>query len=184
MINQTIIEGCKKEDAKSQRLLFDAFAPKMFVVCQRYARHNMEAEDMLQDAFVKVFDHIGQFNATGSIEGWVRKIVVNTALNYCKKISFTHENIGLPAHYDVPEIASVLAHLSEEELLRHVRALPDGFRIVFNLYAIEGFDHKEIAAQLNIQEGTSRSQLARARQLLQQKIFAASEDYAYFKTEK
>ncbi len=139
----------------------------MMGVCLRYTRHEMEAEDILQDAFIKVFDHIDKFEFKGSFEGWIRRIVINTALkNYGKK-SFRHEQIGLESQPELPLEPDIYAHLQEEELLRLIARLPDGYRIVFNLYAIEGYNHKEIAEMLGIQESTSRSQLVKARKMLQ-----------------
>ncbi len=184
MINKTLIEGCIKEDAKSQQTLFDHLAPKLFSVCLRYARHRMEAEDILQDSFIKIFNQIEKYSETGSFEGWARKIVVHTALNYCKKMSFSKENIGLPLVENTSFEADILDTLSEQELFQYITELPDGYRIVFNLFVIEGYDHKEIAALLNIQESSSRSQLTRAKQLLQAKILKQSPELSFFKKSK
>lgn len=136
----------------------------------RYTRHRMEAEDVLQDAFVKVFDNVHKFQFKGSFEGWIRRIVVNTALkNYSKK-SFQQEQIGLdhqPEYAMEPESYKALEH---QEVLYLINQLPEGYRLVFNLYAIEGYSHKEIADMLSIQESTSRSQLVKARKMLQSMI--------------
>jgi len=127
----------------------------------------MEAEDILQDAFIKVFDNIGRFEFKGSFEGWIRRIVINTALkNYSKK-SFKQEQIGLENQPELPLDPEIYSNLEEEELLRLINRLPDGYRLVFNLYAVEGYSHKEIAELLGIQESTSRSQLVKARKMLQ-----------------
>ena len=142
----------------------------MFSVCVRYTRHEMEAEDVLQDAFIKIFDNIGKFEFKGSFEGWIRRIVVNTALkNYSKK-SFKQEQIGLENHPELPMEPDIYKHLEEEALLGIIAKLPEGYRLVFNLYAIEGYSHKEIADMLGIQESTSRSQLVKARKMLQSMI--------------
>lgn len=139
----------------------------MLAVCLRYTRHRMEAEDILQDAFVKVFDNISKFEFKGSFEGWIRRIVINTALkNYSKK-SFKQEQIGLENQPELPLEPEIYSNLEEEELLRLINKLPDGYRLVFNLYAVEGYSHKEIADLLGIQESTSRSQLVKARKMLQ-----------------
>ena len=139
----------------------------MLAVCLRYTRHRMEAEDILQDAFIKVFDNIGRFEFKGSFEGWIRRIVINTALkNYSKK-SFKQEQIGLENQPELPLDPEIYSNLEEEELLRLINRLPDGYRLVFNLYAVEGYSHKEIAELLGIQESTSRSQLVKARKMLQ-----------------
>ena len=142
----------------------------MMVVCMRYARHRLEAEDILQEAFVKVFDNIKEFAAKGSLEGWIRRIVVNTALKHNQRKYFTHEQIAVD---ELPETAiepAIYAKLGEQELLDMIARLPDGYRTIFNLYAIEGYSHAEIAEMLDIQESTSRSQLVKARKLLQTQV--------------
>ena len=142
----------------------------MLAVCRRYARHQMEAEDILQDAFIKVFKNMGSFQDRGSFEGWVRRIVVNTALKNIDKKSFTNELIGGELEYEAGAAPSVYSELGEEDLLNMIASLPEGYRVVFNLYVIEGFSHKEIADLLGIGESTSRSQLVKARKLLQEMI--------------
>lgn len=170
MTEKELIKGCIQEGRYHQQELFRRYAGKMLVVCMRYARHEMEAEDILQDAFIKVFDNIGKFEFKGSFEGWIRRIVINTALkNYSRK-RFKQEQIGLESHPDLPLEPEIYAHLQEEELLRLITKLPDGYRLVFNLNAIEGYSHKEIADMLGIQESTSRSQLVKARKMLQSMI--------------
>ncbi|MCB0594986.1 MAG: sigma-70 family RNA polymerase sigma factor [Lewinellaceae bacterium] len=170
MTEKELIKGCIQEDRYYQQELFRRYAGKMLVVCMRYARHEMEAEDLLQDAFIKVFDNLNKFEFKGSFEGWVRRIVINTALkNYSKK-SFKQEQIGLENYPDPPLEPEAYAHLQEEELLRLIAKLPEGYRLVFNLNAIEGYSHKEIADMLGIQESTSRSQLVKARKMLQAMI--------------
>lgn len=138
----------------------------------RYARHRMEAEDILQDAFVKVFEHIGQFQFKGALEGWIRRIVVNTAIKAYDRKSFTHEQIGIDPTWDsASDLPLSDMQLQEKDLLNMINQLPDGYRIVFNLYAIEGYSHQEIAEMLGIQESTSRSQLVKARKQLQTQLF-------------
>lgn len=146
----------------------------MLAVCMRYARHHMEAEDVLQDAFIKVFDHLHQFQNKGSFEGWIRRVVVNTALKTFDRKSFTHEQYGLEVREDYSAAEpKVFAQLNEEELLGLIARLPEGYRIVFNLYAIEGYSHAEIADMLGVQESTSRSQLVKARKMLQAMVIDA-----------
>ncbi len=167
MTEQELIEGCIREDQHCQREVFQRYAGKMLAVCIRYTRHQMEAEDIVQEAFIKVFDNIGNFQFRGSFEGWIRRIVVNTALKNFNKKSYQNEQIGLE---DRPEHAvdpAAYETLSAEEIVGAINQLPDGYRIVFNLYAIEGYSHKEIADLLGIQESTSRSQLVKARKMLQ-----------------
>jgi RNA polymerase sigma-70 factor (ECF subfamily) len=162
-----LVKGCMREDRRCQQELFLRYSGKMLAVCLRYTRHRMEAEDILQDAFIKVFDNISKFEFKGSFEGWIRRIVINTALkNYSKK-SFKQEQIGLENQPELPLEPEIYNTLQEEELLRLINQLPDGYRVVFNLYAVEGYSHKEIADLLGIQESTSRSQLVKARKMLQ-----------------
>ena len=168
-----IIQGCLIEDKRCQRELFNRYAGKMMTVCLRYARHRMEAEDILQDAFIKVFDTVNRFESKGSFEGWIRRIVVNTALKNASRHSFQKENIGMENVVESSEDPTILSKLSEEEIIRLIQQLPDGYRIVFNLYCIEGFSHKEIGETLKIEESTSRSQLVKARNMLQKKVIDA-----------
>ena len=142
-------------------------------VCYRYARNREDAEDILQDAFIKIFKKINQFKGDGSFEGWMRKIMVNTALKkytvsrYSKE--FSVQEVKDPSDADLSDVPA-FNHLTEKDLLALINTLPDGYRIIFNLYVIEGYQHDEIAAMLGIQPGTSRSQLVKARQLLQKEI--------------
>lgn len=170
MTEKDLIQGCTRGDRKCQEEVFRRYAGKMLVVCRRYARHQMEAEDILQDAFIKIFKNIGDFQERGSFEGWVRRIVVNTALKNIDKKSFSNEQIGGEIDNDAGEAPSVYSELGEEDLLKMIASLPEGYRVVFNLYAIEGFSHKEIADLLGVGESTSRSQLVKARKLLQEMI--------------
>jgi RNA polymerase sigma-70 factor (ECF subfamily) len=170
MTDFEIIQGCIHEDRRCQRALFSRYAGKMMTVCLRYARHRMEAEDLLQDAFIKVFDHIQSFEGKGSFEGWIRRIVVNTALKNVSRHSFQKEGIGLDGIIESSADPSVFSALSEQELLAMIAQLPQGYRIVFNLYVIEGYSHREIADTLGIEESTSRSQLVKARNTLQNLI--------------
>jgi RNA polymerase sigma-70 factor (ECF subfamily) len=167
-----LIRGCIREEATCQKEVFDRFAGRMLGVCNRYARNSADAEDILQDAFIKIFEKIHQFKFEGSFEGWIRRIMVNTALKkyalrrYEKEvsgyeISDKDENSLEPTAYN---------HLTQKELMYLINNLPDGYRIIFNLYVIEGYQHDEIAAMLGIQPGTSRSQLVKARLMLQKQI--------------
>ncbi|MDX5470032.1 MAG: RNA polymerase sigma factor [Bacteroidota bacterium] len=142
----------------------------MLAVCRRYARTDLEAEDILQEGFIKVFDNVSKFRGNGSFEGWIRRIMVNTALKLYRKNSFKNEVIGIDEGYDMPQDATILEKLSQGELMKMVQGLPEGYQVVFNLYAIEGFSHAEIADTLGVNEGTSRSQLAKARKWLQKKV--------------
>ena len=167
MNEKKLIQACIKEEKYAQKYLYDLYAPKMYYVCLRYARHELEAQDMLQDGFIKVFDNIASFKSNGSFEGWIRRIIVNTSLNHCRKSSFKQEQIGIEDYQDKVVSSKALSNMSEKELLAIIQRLPDGYRMVFNLYVIEGYSHKEIGKMLNITESTSRSQLAKSRKWMQ-----------------
>lgn len=160
------------EDESSQREIFRKYAGKMLAVCQRYARNTMDAEDMLQDAFIKVFDKIQQFKNQGSFEGWIRKIVVNTALKKYSVIRYDKEISGyeIKEHDESFTEASAYSQMTEKELMGLINNLPDGYRMIFNLYVIEGYQHDEIGKMLKIQPGTSRSQLVKARNMLKMQL--------------
>jgi RNA polymerase sigma-70 factor (ECF subfamily) len=165
-----LIKACLLGERQAQRDIFNMYAGKMMAICNRYCRHRLEAEDILQDSFVKVFTHLSDFEHNGSFEGWVRRIIINTAIKNNQKKSVTLEEIGLDHIKEDSTDPDVFSHLSEEELIKLISALPDGYRMVFNLFAIEGFSHKEIGEMLHIEESTSRSQLVKARRILQQKV--------------
>lgn len=151
-------------------MLFEHYAGRMMTVCRRYASDSTEAEDMLQESFIRVFNNISQYRFEGSLEGWIRRIVIHTALRILqkKKIRFAEINEEL----DIEQSLGVdgISSLSAEELLKLISGLPDGYRVVFNLYVLEGYDHNEIAAMLEINAATSRSQLSKARKVLQTQI--------------
>ena len=159
-------------DASCQKEIFNRFAGRMLGVCNRYARNSADAEDILQDAFIKVFDKIHQFKFEGSFEGWIRRIAVNTALKKYSLRRYEKEVVGyeLKDRDESSMDPSAYAHLTEKDLLALINNLPDGYRLIFNLYVIEGYQHDEIAAMLGIQPGTSRSQLVKARTMLQKQI--------------
>lgn len=170
-----LIQGCLRNDASCQRMLFNRYASPLLGVSRRYARNTEDAEDILQDSFIKIFNKISQYKSEGSFEGWMRRIVVNTAL---KKYTITRYNKEITAdeikETGVADMNDVPAyqHLSEKDLLALINGLPDGYRIIFNMYVIEGYQHDEIAEILKIQPGTSRSQLVKARALLQKELKA------------
>lgn len=166
MSEQELIRGCLRGSAQCQRRLYEQFAGKMYAVCLRYARSTSDAADILQEGFVKVFTKLDQFQFQGSFEGWVRRIMVNTALRAYQRQRFDHESSGYEHLPESPVDPDAISNLSEAELLRLISRLPDGYRVVFNLVAIEGYSHAEVAEMLNIQESTSRSQLTKARRWL------------------
>ena len=170
MKEKDMIEGSLRGDERCQRALFDRYAPLLMGVCQRYCRNQAEAEDVLQDTFVRIFAKLHKYGFMGSFAGWARRLCVNVALKTYQRKRFSLEQTGLE---NVPEYAgppTAYADLGEQELLQLVQQLPDGYRVVFNLYAIEGYSHKEIGDMLGIQEASSRSQLLKARKVLQQQI--------------
>jgi RNA polymerase sigma-70 factor (ECF subfamily) len=167
-----LIKACIREDAASQKAVFDLYSGRMLTVCLRYARSSADAEDILQDAFIKVFDKMHQFKFEGSFEGWIRRIVVNTALKKYSLRRYEKEVVG----YEIKDKdessieASAYTDLTAKELMDLINALPSGYKLIFNLYVIEGYQHDEIAEMLGIQPGTSRSQLVKARNMLQKQI--------------
>lgn len=171
MDERQLLSNCLRGDLKAQKRLYDTFAPKMFGVCLRYARDHDTAQDYLQEGFIRVFAHLGDFRFEGSLEGWIRRVIVNTSLEKLRKVDVFKNSIEIEnvlfLEYDVEQLQE---NLDAEDLLQLVQSLPTGFRTVFNLYAIEGYTHKEIGEMLNISEGTSKSQYSRARQWLQNKL--------------
>jgi RNA polymerase sigma-70 factor (ECF subfamily) len=172
MSEQQLIQKCLNKDHKAQNALYHQFAPRMFPVCQRYAKSYCDAEDIMQDGFVKVFRYLADFQFNGSFEGWMRKIMVTTALNFYKRKRIYQNEAEL--NYQ-PEAAvseqHVYSSLVQEELLTLVKKLPNGYQTVFSLNSIEGYTHKEISELLKISVNTSKSQLNRARQSLQKQLF-------------
>lgn len=151
-------------------MLFKQYAGKMMTVCLRYAKHKMEAEDIMQEGFVRVYQYIHQFKFEGSFEGWLRRVIVNTALkNAAKKKVYFSEINDFGEHQPSLE-PYAYSNMGEDDIMRLISHLPEGYRLVFNLNVIEGFTHEEIAKLLNIQPGTSRSQLVKARKMLQNQI--------------
>lgn len=168
----SLIAGCKRKDIQARKNLYELYAPAMFGICIRYMGSRESAQDILQEGFIKVFTKIDSYSGSGSFEGWIRKIFVTTALEHLRNIKVSRENLALEDYSDTVHNwdTSIIEDLSEQEILKCIEELPIGFRTVFNLYVIEGYSHAEISQILNIGESSSRSQLARARQLLQTKI--------------
>ena len=169
MTEQELIGQCLENNRIAQRELYDRFSSRMMAVCYRYARSREDAEEILQESFVKVFTRLRQFRSEGSFEGWIRKIVVNTALQQIRKDLHRSKDISFPENLELPDL--ILSPQAEaKELMDLIQRLPSGYRAVFNLYAIEGYAHKEIADLLGISEGTSRSQYLRARAWLMKQL--------------
>ncbi len=167
-----VIESCIKGNRKAQYELYDTFSRKMMSVCLRYMGDYESAQDVLQEGFIRLFANLGSFQFNGSFDGWVRRIFVNTALEQLRKNDILHNaaDIGLTQADLLHHDHSVIDELSANDILKVINELPMGFRTVFNMFAIEGYSHKEIADALGITESTSRSQFTRAKQILQKKL--------------
>lgn len=169
-LNQLIHECCKG-NRQSQSRMYGLLAPKMFVVCQRYSKTREEAEEVLQEGFVKMFEHIQQYKFAGSFEGWVRKIMVNCALQRFRKKTPLHAVVNIDdTGREYSDAENISAQISAKELLVLVQQLPPAYQMVFNLYVFEGLKHSEIAEMLGISEGTSKSNLSDARVILQKAV--------------
>lgn len=166
-----IIKACLKGDRASQKRFYQIFADKMYGVCFRYTNNEDEAKDILQDGFIKVFLNLKKFNNKGSLEGWIRRIIVNTALERFRDKKYLFA-VKMESGYerDEKEYDHIISEISANDLLKLIQELTPQYRTVFNLYAIEGYSHKEISEKLNIKEGTSKSNLSRAREILKDKV--------------
>jgi RNA polymerase sigma-70 factor (ECF subfamily) len=171
MDDKTLVTECAKGNSRAQRALFDKFAPKMLSVCNRYLHNMDESEDVLQDGFVKIFQKIGEFKMEGSLEGWIRRIMVNTALDVLRKNKKTLGDMQLDdVSYKLAFEDHGFTGMDTDHLLKMISSLPDGYRVVFNMFAIEGYSHKEIADTLGVTENTSKSQYSRARAFLRNQL--------------
>jgi RNA polymerase sigma-70 factor (ECF subfamily) len=172
MSDQQIIDGCAKHERKAQQVLYDKYSRFLLGVCLRYATDKAEAEDILQDSFLKIFFNIKDYSGTGSFIGWLRKVVVNTAITHY------HKNLKYRYHVEIEEYVSVETGVmsfeedfyTSDELYKVLNELPTGYRMVFNLYAVEGYKHKEIAEILGIDTNTSKSQYSRAKAVIRDKL--------------
>lgn len=168
MTEEYIIAGCLHNEPSAQRELYNRFSPKMLSVCYRFAQSREDAEDMLQEGFIKVFTQIHTFQNKGAFEGWIRRIVVHTCINFLKKYKKFSDSVDLNhagfVHIKEESIPSIM---HAKQVIECIRLLPLGYRTVLNLYAIEGYSHREISTMLDIEESTSRSQYTRARSMLE-----------------
>ena len=164
---EKILAGCRKNDRRSQELLYKQFSRKMYAICLSYAGERPLAQDILQESFVKTFKSIAFYNSDGSLEGWIRRIVTNTAIDHIRKKKRAGNYIGIETmDSNLHTQNSALEIMGFNEIIKHIGRLPDGARLIFNMHALEGFTHKEISEKLDITEGTSKSQFSRARKLL------------------
>lgn len=169
--DKELIECCLKNDPRAQEFLYKQFSKRMYGICLRFARNTLEADDILQEGFIKVFSFLKNFRQEGSLEGWIRRTIVTTAINYynSKQNEWKETSLDKAGYYQsVAE--DTLDKISAADLLNIIHELPDGYRMVFNLYIIEGYNHSEIAEMLHISENTSKSQLSRARMALQERL--------------
>jgi len=166
---EEIIKGCISNKRKCQERLYQLFSRKMFGVCRMYSKDSMEAEDVLQDAFVKIFGSLGSYKNEGSFEGWVRRIVVNTALERLRKKNITF-SLDEHAEKNIQYYDDFVSDLAAKDLMLMIEELSPQYKVVFILFAVEGYSHEEIGLKLGISEGTSKSNLSRARKILQNKI--------------
>ncbi len=168
MTEESILKGCLRNDAVAQKELYNKYSPKMLAVCYRFAHNREDAEDMLQEGFIKVFSQIHTFRNQGAFEGWIRRIIVHTCINNLKKNKKFNESVDL-IHATAMQVReeSVPSIVQAKQVVECIRVLPIGYRTVLNLYAIEGYSHREIGTMLDIEESTSRSQYTRAKQMLE-----------------
>ncbi|MEP6926967.1 MAG: sigma-70 family RNA polymerase sigma factor [Ginsengibacter sp.] len=168
MTEELMVQGCLDNIASAQEALYNRYSPRMLGVCYRFARNREDAEDMMQEGFIKVFTQIHQFRGQGALEGWIRRIVVHTCINILKKNKKFTDSVDLfhagSMYLNENNIPSIL---QAKQVVECIRLLPVGYKTVLNLYAIEGYSHKEIAAILDIEESTSRSQYTRAKSMLE-----------------
>jgi RNA polymerase sigma factor (sigma-70 family) len=165
-----LVRGMKSGKPDVQRHVYDLYADRMMALCMRYARDRDEAADILQEGFIRVFRKIDTFKEEGSLEGWIRRVITNVAIRSYQRNARLHVAVDLEEAEREVSVNTPDADHSAEELLAMIQRLPDGYRVVFNLFAIEGYSHEEIAEQLEISVGTSKSQLSRARQSLQRML--------------
>ncbi len=167
LVDDNLLEQCIKGNRSAQKVFYNSFAPKMFGICLRYSQDYHAAEDLLQEGFIKAFHNLDRFRGDGSFEGWLKRIFINTAIEQFRKNQNKHTSELNEAIYNAPVSSGIIEKLAADDLLKVIQLLPRGYRTVFNLYVIEGYAHKEIAQLLQISEGTSKSQLARAKSYIQ-----------------
>lgn len=169
MTDEQLVKECVAGNPIAQKTFYDRFAKKMMGVCLRYTSNYEEAQDILQDAFVKIYGKLPEFESKGSLEGWIRRIIVNTALDQYRKNKKYLNDVDVDSvEFMLEKKDFIVESMNAEDLLKVVQAIPEGYRIVFNLFAIEGYSHKEIADKLGVTESTSKSQYSRAKKLLRQ----------------
>ncbi len=176
---EDILEGCKKGESRYQELLYQQYASKLLGICMRYAKDKPEAEDMMQTGFIKIFRKVNDFRGEGSFEGWMKRIMVHTSIEFYRKNLRNLQLVEIDETHSQQAVTDFdMSRLMVQDLLKLINGLSPGYKMVFNLYAIEGYSHKEISAQLGITEGASKSQLSRARAILKEQV-TRMEGYNY-----
>ena len=170
MSEKQLIEGCLNGNRSAQEELYNLYSRKMLGLCMRYVGNRETARDLIQDGFIKVFSSLKLYSGTGPFEAWIRKIFINVAIEHLRKKDFLYDTVDLDSMIRITEDNTTVSNISAEMIMELVQLLPDGFRTIFNLYAIEGYSHKEIGDKLHISETTSRSQYARAKQWLKKRM--------------
>jgi len=170
MEEQELVKKCLRGNKKAQKKLFDLYAPQMMTICNRYANRDDQALDMLQEGFIKVFSNLEKFSGSGSLGGWIRTVMVNNSLTILRKEKKFSFNENIEGHDEETSSADAISQMSFQELTKLISSLPSGYRTVFNMYAIEGYSHKEIAGKLEITESTSKTQYRKAKLRLQKLI--------------
>ena len=175
--DKRLIAQCLKGKARYQKMLYDKYSCKVYPVCYRYAKNEEDAKDILQETFIRVFNKLDTFQDKGSFEGWIRKIAVNTSIRHYQNSLRKLDDRDIEYAPEVTSDDNILSELNAEDILKKISELPTGYRVVFNMYAIEGYSHKEIAQKLGISEGSSRSQLTRARKCLIEALKPTTNQY-------
>jgi RNA polymerase sigma factor (sigma-70 family) len=170
MEEQELVKKCLRGNKKAQKRLFDLYAPQMMTICNRYANRDDQAIDMLQEGFIKVFSNLEKFSSSGSLGGWIRTVMVNNCLTILRKDKKFSFNENIEDHDEETSSADALSQMGFQELTLLISSLPTGYRTVFNMYAVEGYSHKEIADKLEISESTSKTQYRKAKLRLQKLI--------------
>ncbi len=169
MTEELMLNGCLRNNANAQEALYNRFSPRMLGVCYRFAKNREDAEDMLQEGFIKVFTQIHQYRNEGALEGWIRRIIVHTCINILKKNKKFSDSVDIANANSVHVREEMIPSIMQaKQVVECIRSLPLGYKTVLNLYAIEGYSHKEIAFMLDIEESTSRSQYTRAKSMLEE----------------
>jgi RNA polymerase sigma factor (sigma-70 family) len=171
-----LIRGCRKKNAAAQREMFDRYSSRLLGVCRRYVGNVGDAEDIMINGFMKIFDKIGQYTGEGNFEGWMTRIMINESLTFIRRNKNMSVEVSLEKAQQAPDYSAVLENWDAGQLLKLVEEMPVGYRTVFNLYVMEGYSHREIADLLNISEGASKSQLSRSKAYLRGKIYEIEQE--------